>query len=314
MGPGVKSIRFPGTTKPPGGKRLVRFWAALFSGLRPLALVLALAVSLSLSAFPAQADTKVLSGVPEYYWTKGCSPTSGGMLMGYWFNQGYTSLLPGVTDAYSQDAKVNQAISGIAGYMHTTANGGTYADDIPTGLKDWATSVGMGTKTAYHDWVSYGGGTFDYADYQAEINAGRPMILNLETYKSGFGWVGHSVVGYGYQDAMFNIKIPTGSGTTANVTVAGFAVMDTWMNGVGAGKQSGWLDWDGTPLYSLLQDGVEWWPFLDMTLTGGWDYTNYWDWQVVDGVFYQPVPAPATLLLFASGLATLVIYRRKPRI
>jgi len=53
-----------------------------------------------------------------------------------------------------------------------------------------------------------------------------------------------------------------------------------------------------------------------MTLTDGWDYTNYWDWQVVDGVFYEPAPtpAPATLLLFACGLAVLIIYRRKPAI
>ncbi len=315
MKPGLNAPRFSRPGKPRGRTRLSLISGVLLPRLRTLALFLALTVPLALGAFPALADTyKVLTGVPEYKWYNGCSPTSGGMLMGYWFNQGYKNLLPGVTNAYVQDPNVNpnvnNAISGIAGYMHTV-DGGTYADDIPTGLKDWSASVGV-SATAYHNWVQLWHGTFTYVTYQSEINAGRPMLLNVETYAPPpyNSWVGHTVVGYGYQNNMFNITIPTGQ----EVTVPGFAVMDTWKNDGGAGKQSDWIGWDGNPLYSLMDGGVEWWPFLDMTQTKGWDYTDYWDWQVVDGVFYQPTPAPATLLLFACGLAVLIIYRRKPAI
>lgn len=326
MKPGLNAPRFSRPAKTRGRKRVSLIGGALLPRLRTLALFLALAVPLALGACPALADTyKVLSGVPEYKWYHGCSPTSGGMLMGYWYNQGYTKLLPGVTNAYDQ-AQVNNAISSpehnvgntyvghtansIADFMQTVS-GGTYADNIPTGLKDWSASVGV-SATASHNEVSYMGGTFVYANYQAEINAGRPMLLNVETYAPPpyNSWVGHTVVGYGYQNNMFNITIPTGQ----EVTVPGFAVMDTWKNDGGAGKQSDWIGWDGNPLYSLMDGGVEWWPFLDMTQTKGWDYTDYWDWQVVDGVFYQPTPAPATLLLFACGLAVLIIYRRKPAI
>jgi hypothetical protein len=288
---------------------------------------LVLALALGLAAFPALAGTKVLSDVPEYSWYHGCSPTSGGMLMGYWYNQGFTNLLPGVSDPMVQDTYVNAAISSpqhnagdtwvghsansIADFMKTVS-GGTYANNIPKGLKDWSASVGV-SATASHNWVQLWGGAFTYDIYQSEINAWRPMLLNLESYTPRLGWVGHTVVAYGYKDDMFNIKIPTGLGTTENVTVPGFAVMDTWINGVGAGRQSDWIDWGGNIIYSYLDaDGREWWPFLDMTQTNGWDYTDYWDWQVVDGVFYQPVPAPATLWLFAFGLAVLIIYRRKP--
>jgi len=32
----------------------------------------------------ASADTEVLDGMPSYYWWGGCSPTAGGMIIGYW--------------------------------------------------------------------------------------------------------------------------------------------------------------------------------------------------------------------------------------
>ncbi len=330
MEPGLNAPRFSTPAKPRGRKRVSLIGGALLPRLRTLALFLALTVPLALGACPALADTyKVLTGVPEYKWYHGCSPTSGGMLMGYWFNQGYKKLLPGVTNAYSQDANVNKAISSsehnrndtyrghdpncIADFMKTV-RGGTDADYIPTGLKDWSASVGV-SATASHNWVNYLGGAFDYADYKGEIDHGRPMLLNLETYAPApvTGWVGHTVVGYGYQDAMFHLKIPTDNGL-ADVTVPGFAVMDTWKNGVGPGAQADWIDQSGNVIYAQEIDGREWWPFLDMTLTDGWDYTDYWDWLVVDGVFYQPTPVPATLWLFAGGLAVLIIYRRKPAI
>lgn len=275
-----------------------------------------------------------LTGTPEYDWWYGCSPTSGGMLMGYWYGKGYTSLLPGVTNYLTQTAAVNQAIASSAhiaagaalGYTYgsyqnhaansiadfmKTENAGTYAADMPTGLKDWAAYTGVATKTAYNADVSLFGGTFDYTGFKAEIDAGRPMLLNLATFVTGQGSVGHTILGYGYQENMFNLKIYNGYGYQ-NITVPGFAVMDTWLNGVGPGKQSDWLGWDENPVYAQLDgQGREWWPFLDMTQTGGWVFNELWDWQIDDGVFYEPAPVPAALLLFGSGLLAL-LWRRRP--
>ncbi len=54
--------------------------------------------------------TNPLSGQPEYLWWYGCSPTSGGMLMGYWAGKGYNQLLPGVANPMVQDAKVTKPL------------------------------------------------------------------------------------------------------------------------------------------------------------------------------------------------------------
>jgi hypothetical protein len=288
-----------------------------------------------------------LSGTPEYSWYHGCSPTSGGMLMGYWAAHGYAKLLPNVTNPMVQTAAVNNDISSaqhnvkdtwqghtansIADFMKTV-KGGSYLNNIAPGLAGWSNYTGVGAKTAYDSLVTYYGGAFSYSKFVTEINAGRPMLLNLITNAPGYGWVGHSVMGYGYRDNMFNLRIYNGR-QYVNVSVPGFAVMDTWKNGAGAGKQSSWYGWNGQVVNSLLDSqGREWWPFLDMSLTKGYDYTNQWDWQVDDGVFYQPagtasatnlrlgsnvlygegnnVPVPGSLWLFGSGLVGFLAWRR----
>jgi hypothetical protein len=288
--------------------------------------LLVVGLTLALAAAPgAGLASSVLSGVPEYLWYHGCSPTSGGMLMGYWAGKGYTKLLPGVTNPMVQSTAVNQAISSTAHnvndtYVGHTANcvadfmqtvrGGTYGDNIPTGLANWTSYVGLTAKTASLSEVSYYGGSFDYMDFVSEINAGRPMLLNLATYAPSKGWEGHTVLAYGYQADMFALRIYNGTDYD-NITVPGFAVMDTWKNGVGPGKQSDWEDWSSHTLYSQLVNGVEWWPFLDMTLTNGYSYTDVWDWQIDSGVFYEPVPVPPTLVLLGSGLLILLRPRRR---
>lgn len=256
------------------------------------------------------------------------------MLMGYWAEHGAAPLLPGVSDPMVQSAAVNSAIASaahiaagqalgltygsyqnhaansIADFM-LTENGGTSGPEIAAGVAAWSQYVGVGVKTAVYDEVQFYAGSFTYADYKAELNANRPVLLNLVTYVSGQDYVGHSVLGYGYRDDMFNIRLRTGPASYLDVTVPGFAVMDTWKNGVGAGKQSEWTDWAGNPLYALLDgNGVEWWPFLDLTLAHGYDYATLWDWEVFSGVFYQPVPVPPTLVLLGSGLLCLWRPRR----
>ncbi len=294
-------------------------------------LIFALFAALWFPVRPALAAPVVLNNVPEYSWYHGCSPTSAGMLMGYWYGKGYQNLLPGVTDPMVQDANVNKAISSpehnaadtwgghapnsIADFMKTEG-GGTSIDNIPTGLADWAAYVGVGTKTAYHDLVGYFSGTFDYADFMAEIDADRPMLLNLLTYSPAYSdWVGHTVVAYGYQDNMFSLTVPTGRTASIEIIVPGFAVMDTWKNGVGAGKHADWKDWSSNPTYAVDDGGVEWWPFLDVTLTDGWFWDDQWDWQVYDGVFYEPapVPIPGAILLLGPGFAAVLVLRRRIR-
>jgi hypothetical protein len=108
--------------------------------------------------------------------------------------------------------------------------------------------------------------------------------------------------------------------------------MDTWNIGVGPGKQASWVGWNGQTVYAQEDSqGRIWWPFLDTSLTNGYFYTNQWDWEVVDGDFYQPagtasslqkwskrrnilfgdqVPLPGSLWLFAPGLAGFLTWRK----
>ena len=47
---------------------------------------------------PAGGDSAtgiVISGVPAYYWYRGCGPTSAGMIIGYWDGHGYSNLVVG---------------------------------------------------------------------------------------------------------------------------------------------------------------------------------------------------------------------------
>ena len=290
-------------------------------------LVIVLTLSLAAAAGAALANSVVLSGVPEYSWYYGCSPTSAGMLMGYWSGKGYTELLPGVSDPMVQSAAVDNDIASAAhiaagealGYTYgsyqnhvancladfiQTDNSSSYGTNMASGLAAWTHYVGLTVTTSYSE-VSYFGGTFDYADLVSEIDAGHPMLLNLGAYLSSYGsWVGHTVLAYGYQDSMFKIRVASSTGYEY-LAVAGFAVMDTWENGT---DQTSWYDWDGNVITALLIDGVEWWPYLDLT---GYSYGNIYDWQIFSGVSYAMAPVPPTLVLLGSGLLIILWSRRR---
>ncbi len=286
-------------------------------------LVVLVCLSLAAGSGAALADSLVLSGVPDYAWWHGCSPTSGGMLMGYWAEHGYAGLLPGVTDPMTPSPAVYNDISSpahnindtytdhtiydcIADFMHTVS-GSTSGSNIKPGLIGWTTYVGLSAQVSYS---SVQGGAFSYTAYKNEIDAGRPMLLNLSTSVTGQSTVGHTVLAYGYQDSMFKLQIRTPTGSQ-NVTVAGFAVMDTWDNGAGSGAHAEWEDWSGNPVYSIIENGVEWWPFLDVSSTSGNDYPDIYDWEIFSGVSYDLAAVPPTLVLLGSGLLVLLRWRPK---
>ncbi len=282
-----------------------------------------------------------MDGVPHYDWYYGCSPTSGAMLVGYWDKRaGYENLFYG--DASVESSATREMIASAAHRVAGAENGYTYGDwqnsasypnheSNPDCIADFMHTVNMGSYSeniasgleAYIEWDnpntpinesyqadvkliddSYWGGDLSYQILKDEIDADRPFMLNVVTFSaSDDSWVGHSIVGYGYQDNMFTIAAADGSG---NVVVPGIAVDDTWDNGVNFAQwltdsdNNGAADTVVNPYIDSL--GAEWWPLMGISLNGGYSYTSYMDWMVSDVITLNiAVPEPVTVLLLSTG-------------
>jgi hypothetical protein len=217
-----------------------------------------------------QAGITTLSNAPDYEWWYGCSPTSAGMMMGYYDRNGFDNLVPGGTAELSNygspGALANQIIASSGhiadfwkGYGQSgndpLGSGRTIPDDFDcladfmgtsqdgmsvTGIGSWDNSDGSTTFWYFNDgspmhasdieyyethgyagmiessgmygigeYVSYAGydtttlynqyidtlglsDGFSFADYKAEIDAGRTVMIHTEN---------HTMFGYGYDDS-----------------------------------------------------------------------------------------------------------------
>jgi hypothetical protein len=266
--------------------------------------------------------TAQLSGVPNYEWYYGCSPTAAGMLMGYYDRRGYGNLVPGgvaelssfgnsnalvnsiiaspghVADFYQggdgasgDDVGPTHAFDCLADFMGTSqdaaenTNGATtffFWEDgttlTPKDVEDYGME-GLDGMYGIGQYVQYAGyqcanlytqmidtavtsGGFTFSQYESEIDAGRPVLLQLE---------GHTVLGYGYDDATNRAY-----------------VYDTFNP---EGQTPRYLTWGGT--------------------YGSYAGMSQWGVTVLELV---PVPEPSTLgLLISFGTFGVLIYLRRRR-
>jgi hypothetical protein len=245
----------------------------------------------------AQSEA-VLLNVPSYVWRHGCVPTSAGMLLGYWDEQGFENLIAG--DASTQTSAVNETIAStehyndyslpndsstpnilpdksenpvgdehtnnsLGDYIYTSFSiydlryGWSYFSPVPDALKAYISSV----EPAYYTNSTNVYGIPAWEDYKAEIDAGRPVLLGVDT--TGSGQSDHMIIGIGYSDER--------SGYTGTPMYASY---DTW------GHTVRWQE------YAPVASGQAWGiaaatyfsisSFADTT-------SDYWAWKYIESIY-----------------------------
>ena len=295
--------------------------------MKKMMLITMLCLSLGLlGTFSAGANEVILANAPDYYWWYGCSPTSAGMMMGYYDINGYKglrydNLVPGGTaeldtftgspgwgalanNVIASKGHVNDfyvggyGVSGddrippppyhnfnsLADFMGTSQDSVGHSNGL-TAFYHWPDSAKYTAQDALNEGVSnkdgmygmleylkYAGydatqiytqltdnkvsGGFSFANYMAEIDAGRVVMIQVE---------GHSMFGYGYDYPTQTVYLH-----------------DTW---------------------SLGEKSMTW---------GGSYPSPYGDLAMWGVVVMEPtvVPEPATMFLLGSCMLALAGFRR----
>jgi hypothetical protein len=145
-----------------------------------------------------------LNGVPQYFWTRGCSPTAAAMVVAYYSQHGYPNLP-------IDSPLINQ----LADYMGTDASGNTWVWNIALGINMLINHYNYYTLSAATDILPTWSGDVD------EIDSIRPFILTMEYGGNAIGrsqaYGNHSVTCIGY------------TGNTGSPDQQFLEVYDTWM-------------------------------------------------------------------------------------
>lgn len=258
----------------------------------------------------AQAIPIALDFVPSYSWYHGCGPTASASIMGYWDLHGYGNLLSATGwDEVSLTANVRDQISSPehnAKYDSSPDN-----PDMPppldTSLADfWHTSEGSlrygwsythYTDDAYRNYASLMGYDFEsqffsrsWESITTEIDTGNPLSAYVDSNGDGRG--DHFIPIFGYderEDGLF------------------YASYNTW-------HESETIDWYEFSSFGDHQrfsvGSLAYVRPMDVPI-GGMEisYKDFTD--PPDPPNIDPVPEPATMLLFVTGLAGLAGINRR---
>lgn len=182
------------------------------------------------------AGVRVIKDDIEYGWYVGCTPTAVAMVAGFYDRNGYSDMMDGDTSSYNENVKDQiGSAEHIANYFTdnptdaSMTNSGhddnSIADYLMSSRQDIGLSngsTGFGVASAgFHNYASSRGYDnfetsmkfFDqvtFADMKAEIDAGRPIILDVDS--SGNASNDHSVVVFGYDEGKQQLLIHDGWG------------------------------------------------------------------------------------------------------
>ncbi|OGO77547.1 MAG: hypothetical protein A2Y23_07725 [Clostridiales bacterium GWB2_37_7] len=130
-------------------------------------------------------SSKIISGVPDYQWYQGCSPTSAAMVLKYRW--------PSLPDE-------STLIEELAGNMGTNGSGGTNIGMIPMGISSTMHDHGM-IVSSWNDGAGRTKSTL--SEYSLQINSNKPVVVTVVNntqpapgYPSGYKT--HTMAGVGY--------------------------------------------------------------------------------------------------------------------
>lgn len=183
------------------------------AGTRRLKAVVAAVLGLLVTGTQAAEHTVYRGFMPEVLWTRGCTPTSATMVLGYWDMHnpwagawtGYGRLVDNwrdlsmYSDGTGPTRNVPSVLDELRLAMGTDVDGVTSTGRIGTGITQ-VTNSGNGycfasSQCAGWSWLFFGN-DFCWGTITAEINAQRPVVWSVGVN----GQVGHSLAAWGYTD------------------------------------------------------------------------------------------------------------------
>jgi hypothetical protein len=232
----------------------------------------------------AASVTFTIPGVPAYSWRHGCGPTAGGMVMGYWDNQGF-DLIPG--DASTQTDAVDQAIASDGPASHYTdyslpqdTPGDIRADksELPAGdehpnncIADYMHTSWSIEENAYgFTWFNdLGPGMVAYASQALGVSS--KFVFSTRLYMRQGGTLNLD----SFWDS-FRAEIDAGRPLVFLVDTNGNGSVNHYVPAVGYGVI------DDTPHYAYLnRDGIHWFEFAPVE--------SGQPWGVYGGITFQIV-------------------------
>jgi hypothetical protein len=260
-------------------------------------------------------------GSPDYDWWYGCSPTSAGMMMGYYDRNGYNglrydNLVPGGTAEDSTHsnpgALVNDTIAS-SGHIADFYSGGfgISGDDAPgpfhnfNSLADFmgTSQDSVGNSNGSTTFWSWDDGS-RYHDYDA-LNRGR-------WESDGMYGIGEYIEYAGYSASLFTQR-------TDNLGLTyGFSFVD-YMAEINAGRVV-MIHVEGHSMYGYGYDAATQSIYLhdtwnegqqSMAWGGTYDGRALWGVTALELSGGSPVPVPPAILLFVSGLLSFMGWSRR---
>ncbi len=151
--------------------------------------------------------TNYVADVPFVLWSYGCSPTSSSMIFSYYDSRGYGDFVDyyftrydDVTSSYRHNVPSAQRELSVLMDTDSVNSGGTSIYNIKTAHSNFANSIHQYSFVLGQHLLGQTADTFFYRYIKNEIDSTRPVHWAVLNYYYNGEYIGHSIVGIGYDD------------------------------------------------------------------------------------------------------------------